>query len=204
MKVQGGLNAGLMKSFGFGQAGAEILVVHPDYLLAAAGAAGAQKYAELRAKRQAKSYRYQQGVLRGTHTLVQVKDAPPYTEEQESAVYLNPTARAAFDGESWSFGGGRRAAKVAKAKAMPPKSGQGGGGGSPRLKLPKSASDSNIAATMQSVAQGMMSAGDRGVGVDIEPVARPEQNIPLSRLVSVRHSSLLTATGPSRVSLSLR
>jgi 3-oxoacyl-(acyl-carrier-protein) synthase len=31
------LKAGLMKSFGFGQAGAEILVVHPDYLLAAAG-----------------------------------------------------------------------------------------------------------------------------------------------------------------------
>ncbi len=29
------LKAGLLKSFGFGQAGAEILVVHPDYLLAA-------------------------------------------------------------------------------------------------------------------------------------------------------------------------
>lgn len=28
------LKAGLLKSFGFGQAGAEILVVHPDYVLA--------------------------------------------------------------------------------------------------------------------------------------------------------------------------
>ena len=31
---QGGMKAGLLKSFGFGQAGAEILVIHPDYLLA--------------------------------------------------------------------------------------------------------------------------------------------------------------------------
>jgi hypothetical protein len=29
------LKAGLLKSFGFGQAGAEILIIHPNYLLAA-------------------------------------------------------------------------------------------------------------------------------------------------------------------------
>lgn len=30
-----GLKAGLLKSFGFGQASAEILLIHPDYLFAA-------------------------------------------------------------------------------------------------------------------------------------------------------------------------
>ena len=164
------LKAGLMKSFGFGQAGAEILVVHPDYLLAAAGVAQAKKYAAKRAKREMKAYRYQQGVLRGSHTLVQVKHAAPYTDEQESAVYLNPNARAAFDGESWSFGAKKKTAPAASGTA--PKNAPAGIRRQQNsLRLPRVSSQNVIESTMQSVAQGMMAAGDRGVGVDIEPVA---------------------------------
>jgi fatty acid synthase subunit alpha len=38
-----GLKAGLLKSFGFGQAGAEILVVHPDYVLASLDEVGTHR-----------------------------------------------------------------------------------------------------------------------------------------------------------------
>ena len=163
------LRAGLMKSFGFGQAGAEILVVHPDYVIAAAGAEKAATYAALRAKREAKAYRYQQHVLRGAHPLVIVKNHAPYTDEQESNVYLDPTARAEWDGESWSFTGrGKKSGGGSKAPSAVPAA---GGGGGKRLKMPKPDSSKALEATMQSVSQGLMGAGDRGVGVDIEPVA---------------------------------
>jgi phosphopantetheine--protein transferase-like protein len=162
------LKAGLMKSFGFGQAGAEILVIHPDYLLAAAGSAAAQRYAVIRKKREAKAFRYQQGVIRGAHTLVQVKHAAPYTDEQESAVYLNPSARASWDGESWSFGGA--GGKKAPRSRAPSVDGPASRAQNP-LRLPRVDSKLAIQATMQSVSQRMMAPGDRGVGVDIEPVA---------------------------------
>ena len=163
------LRAGLMKSFGFGQAGAEILVVHPDYVIAAAGAEKAAKYAALRAKREAKTYRYQQHVLRGAHPLVIVKNKAPYTDEQESNVYLDPTARAEWDGESWSFTGrGKKSSGGGAAAAAATPAATAGGG--KRLKMPKPDSSKALEATMQSVSQGLMGAGDRGVGVDIEPV----------------------------------
>ena len=72
-------------------------MVHPDYLLAAAGADVAGVYGDRRRAREAKTFRYQQGVLTSKHTLVQVKDHAPYTSAQEMSVYLDPTARAAFD-----------------------------------------------------------------------------------------------------------
>jgi fatty acid synthase subunit alpha len=167
------VKAALMKSFGFGQAGAEILVVHPDYLLAAAGVEAAQMYRAKRSKREAKAYRYQQGVLRGSHTLVQVKDAAPYTDEQESAVYLNPSARASWDGESWSFGGRKKKGGVDDSARPtspidPPESTSTAQN---PLRLPRVDSKLAIQATMQSVSQRMMAPGDRGVGVDIEPIA---------------------------------
>jgi len=167
--VKRDLKAGLLKSFGFGQAGAEILVVHPDFLLAAAGRKAADKYRVVRARREAKAFRYQQGVLRGAHTLVQVKNAAPYTDEQESAVYLNPTARASFDGESWSFGGSK-GTKPPRSR-LPSTSGEGASTAQNPLRLPRVDSKLAIQATMQSVSQRMMAPGDRGVGVDIEPVA---------------------------------
>lgn len=142
-------------------------MVHPDYLLAAAGADKIAKYRPLRDAREAKTFRYQQGVLRGCHSLVQVKHAPPYTDEQESAVYLDPTARASFDGVSWSFGGGVKADAEASEVEQDPSSPRS----SPRLRLPTTDSRSALAASLTAVSEGLRSAADRGVGVDIEPIA---------------------------------
>ncbi|KAI8318623.1 hypothetical protein GQ54DRAFT_321606, partial [Martensiomyces pterosporus] len=92
-----GIKAGLLKSFGFGQVGGEILVVHPDYLLAVLTHGQLDEYTEKLRQREAKSYRYWQDTLVGNHPFVQVKSAPPYTVDQEQQVYLDPLARAKYD-----------------------------------------------------------------------------------------------------------
>lgn len=100
-----GIKAAVMKSFGFGQAGAEVLLVHPDYLLATLDDDAFSVYVSGRAKRMQRMNTYVQNTLTGKHPFIQVKTAPPYSSEQESSVYLDPTARARFDAESntWKF-----------------------------------------------------------------------------------------------------
>ncbi|KAJ2598230.1 fatty acid synthase alpha subunit Lsd1 [Coemansia sp. RSA 1721] len=92
-----GIKAGLLKSFGFGQVGGEILAIHPDYLLATLSREQLHTYVAKVGVRESKSYRYWHNTLAGTHSFVQVKDEAPYTDAQESQVYLNPLARAEYD-----------------------------------------------------------------------------------------------------------
>ncbi|KAJ2496944.1 fatty acid synthase alpha subunit Lsd1 [Coemansia sp. RSA 1972] len=92
-----GIKAALLKSFGFGQVSGELLIIHPDYLLATLEKEQLEKYNKKLQQRDAKSQRYWQDVLVGNHTFVQAKSHPPYTEQQEQSVYLNPLARAHFD-----------------------------------------------------------------------------------------------------------
>ncbi|KAJ2825374.1 fatty acid synthase alpha subunit Lsd1, partial [Coemansia furcata] len=95
-----GIKAGLIKSFGFGQVGGELLVVHPDYLLATLTRKQLDEYNIKLKQRNTKSERYWQDTLVGNHPFVQVKSSPPYTVEQEKRVYLNPLARAKYDSKS--------------------------------------------------------------------------------------------------------
>jgi len=53
-----GVKAALLKSFGFGQVGGEVLVIHPDYLFAALDEADYRKYQVKRDKRQESAYRF--------------------------------------------------------------------------------------------------------------------------------------------------
>ncbi|KAA0166660.1 hypothetical protein FNF28_03034 [Cafeteria roenbergensis] len=89
--------AAIMKSFGFGQAGAEVLVVHPHVLLQALPPPELAAYAERRARREAAAYRYYQDVLLGQADLIAVKSAPPFAAADEQAVYLDSMARATQD-----------------------------------------------------------------------------------------------------------
>ncbi|PVV05312.1 hypothetical protein BB560_000171 [Smittium megazygosporum] len=100
-----GLKAGLLKSFGFGQVGAEILVIHPDYLLASLTESQYESYSKKVSGRYNKAYRYYHNTLTGSQKYVDIKSTPPYTEDKESAVYLDPFARAQFDPlkNSYSF-----------------------------------------------------------------------------------------------------
>ncbi|KAJ2765938.1 fatty acid synthase alpha subunit Lsd1, partial [Coemansia nantahalensis] len=92
-----GIKAALLKSFGFGQVGGELLVVHPDYLLATLGRAQLDEYNAKLAQRDTKAARYWQDTLVGNHPFVQVKQHPPFAPEQEQRVYLDPTARTQYD-----------------------------------------------------------------------------------------------------------
>jgi fatty acid synthase subunit alpha, fungi type len=87
-----GLKAASVTSFGFGQVGGQVIVVHPDYLLAALEPADYETYVAKLVLREKDAYRYlHRGMV--NNTLVQVKHAPPYTAEEEARVYLNPLAR---------------------------------------------------------------------------------------------------------------
>ncbi|KAI9352522.1 hypothetical protein DFJ73DRAFT_926469 [Zopfochytrium polystomum] len=98
-----GVRAGILKSFGFGQAGGEVVVVHPDYLFAALESSDYSNYCAKREKREMASYRYYHQALTGSAPFVRVKNAAPYTDAQQSTVYLNPLARASYDATSGSW-----------------------------------------------------------------------------------------------------
>ncbi|KAJ2708293.1 fatty acid synthase alpha subunit Lsd1 [Coemansia sp. IMI 203386] len=98
-----GLKAGLIKSFGFGQVGAECLIIHPDYLLACLGKDELDTYKANVSRREANAYRHWHNSMTGVNSFVQIKDAPPYTEDQEEDVYLNPQARIRSDCKSMNI-----------------------------------------------------------------------------------------------------
>lgn len=87
------LEAGLLTSFGFGQVGGQVAILHPRYLLASLSADQLAEYKAKRRTRELDSYlRSSQAMVK--ENLVQIKDAPPYAPELEGPVLLNPLARA--------------------------------------------------------------------------------------------------------------
>ncbi|KAJ2208115.1 fatty acid synthase alpha subunit Lsd1 [Coemansia sp. RSA 521] len=92
-----GIKAALLTSFGFGQVGGELLVLHPDFVLATLERSVLEEYNKKLEVRRSKSFRYWQDTLMGKHSFVQVKHSPPFTPDQEQSVYLDPLARAHFD-----------------------------------------------------------------------------------------------------------
>eukprot|EP01138_Halocafeteria_seosinensis_P008004 gb/GECG01008178.1/.p1 GENE.gb/GECG01008178.1/~~gb/GECG01008178.1/.p1 ORF type:complete len:4308 (+),score=574.12 gb/GECG01008178.1/:1-12924(+) len=95
-----GVKSVLVKSFGFGQAGGELLLLHPDYLLANIGASQYESYVEKRLQRERTANRLGYNIHSGKRPLLEVKDSPPYTNDQQRSVYLNPRARATWDIEA--------------------------------------------------------------------------------------------------------
>jgi fatty acid synthase subunit alpha len=197
----GGVRAVLLKSFGFGQAGGEILAIHPDYLLASVAQDARAAYALARASRERSAGRTAQDILSNKRTLLLAKSAPPYTKAQEAAVYLNPLARATLDPSTGSYS--------FRQEALPPP-GQGTGASCqlPPLPLPSTTSllrsqltqgltsataaspspakkapaatppalpaspTSAVAAAAAAAASGSAGAsGSSGLGVDVEPIS---------------------------------
>jgi len=97
------LDAVLMKSFGFGQVGGELLVVHPDYVLACLKRGEYEAYIGKRTIREKKAGKAMLDGMLQVKPLVQVKTAPPYAKEDEQTVLLNPLARATFDATTGSY-----------------------------------------------------------------------------------------------------
>ena len=91
-----GVKAFSVTSFGFGQKGAQAIGIHPKYLFATLDQATYSAYRTRVEARQKKTYRYfHNGMI--TNTLFVAKSDPPYTDDQEMPVFLNPDARVSVD-----------------------------------------------------------------------------------------------------------
>lgn len=97
------LECGLLTSFGFGQVGGQVAIVHPRYLFASLQQHELDAYAKKRRVRELQAYaRLSSSMVQ--NNLVQIKDAPPYSAELEPKVLLNPLARAGPSKNSYAFG----------------------------------------------------------------------------------------------------
>ncbi|KAL4175947.1 hypothetical protein KRP22_000905 [Phytophthora ramorum] len=174
-----GIKAVVMKSFGFGQAGGEVLLVHPDCLLSTLPAGEFQHYSARREQRLIKMNTHTQSVITGKQSHIQVKNEAPYSSAQESNVYLDPTARAEYDATSktWRFGGAdsltanenrrlraEKRAKKAKAAAD--------AASTKKTSETHSAdSSSTLLTAINQAATDLGLSKNMGMGVDVEPVA---------------------------------
>lgn len=170
------IEAALLKSFGFGQAGAEVVIVHPDRLLATLSPEAFANYIEARNIRERRTFRNAQNVMSGSRNMVIVKEHPPYPAELEEAVYLDPLARASYDAKenTWTF---RSAAgltssgmpKIASSQApSSPKPAAAPVSESASQSAQMSAKD-RLQMTMAEQAAGIAArAGGSGVGVGVD------------------------------------
>lgn len=141
-----GVKAFSVTSFGFGQKGAQAIGIHPKYLFATLDEATYAAYRTKVQARQKKAYRYfHNGLI--TNTLFVAKTDPPYTDDQEIPVFLNPDARVSVD-------------KKTSGLTYPPKF------------IPKPANKEKTDSTKQmieSLAKGAATANNK-VGVDVEDI----------------------------------
>ena len=91
-----GIKAFSVTSFGFGQKGAQAIGIHPKYLFATLDHAQYQTYKQKVQARQKRAYRYfHNGMI--SNTLFVAKTHAPYSDDQQSKVFLDPTSRVSLD-----------------------------------------------------------------------------------------------------------
>lgn len=174
------VKAVLLKSFGFGQAGAEILLVHPEYLLATLEPSAFDKYQSKLQERQGSAFRYWQGVLSGKHGMIRAKTRAPYLPDQETRVYLDPTARASYDAglRTWVFKNLDEQVNVrptsAVAEVISAPSDQEEKTMSRVSSRAQVGAETRLQVTLQEQAEGLVNQGVHGaitgLGVDVEPI----------------------------------
>jgi fatty acid synthase subunit beta len=147
----GPLKAAVVTSFGFGQAGGQLLLVHPDYFLASLPDATVDKYQMKRDSRRQVVCTFQEEVLAGRRSYVEVKNAAPYESSETKAYLTDRTSRT-----------GPKPASLLSMEA-------------PRTSADAALDFKGPAAT--SLENALTSAtgvsADRSVGVDVEPIANP-------------------------------
>ena len=89
-------NAGLIQSFGFGQAGAQVLIVHPNYLYSSMDVDTYNSYSSRRSNRYNTILNHWLSHIYNNHILVEIKNQTPYPEKSTQTVYLNSLARTGF------------------------------------------------------------------------------------------------------------
>ena len=94
-----GVKAFSVTSFGFGQKGAQVIGINPRYLFATLDQKQFQNYKHKVQARQKRAFRYfHNGMI--TNTMFVAKTHSPYTDDQQSKVFLDPTVRVSLDKQS--------------------------------------------------------------------------------------------------------
>eukprot|EP00002_Diphylleia_rotans_P033397 TRINITY_DN709_c0_g1_i3.p1 TRINITY_DN709_c0_g1~~TRINITY_DN709_c0_g1_i3.p1 ORF type:complete len:4344 (-),score=1082.54 TRINITY_DN709_c0_g1_i3:153-13184(-) len=179
-----GYEAGVLKSFGFGQVGSEVLIIHPDYVLAQLDEDAYAGYIKRRDRRAEIAYRHLQAALTGKGKFVRVQNEPPYAADTEASIYLDPSVRASFDTKkgSWRFkGDGSAASKkytsapmvddepATSASSQPSRTPKAAASSS--APMPRVASSTNLAVTLREMAEKQRMPSDKGIGVDTQSIS---------------------------------
>ena len=114
-----GIKAFSVTSFGFGQKGAQAIGIHPKYLFATLDQAQYQTYRTKVQARQKRAYRFfHNGLI--SNSLFVAKTHTPYSDAQESQIFLNPSARVSMDKKTSELtyaGVGKKAPADAKTES---------------------------------------------------------------------------------------
>jgi fatty acid synthase subunit beta len=155
----GPLKAAVVTSFGFGQAGGELLLVHPDYFLASLPDDTVDQYQMKRDSRRQVVCTYQEEVLAGRRSYVQVKNAAPYEASETKAWMMGRDHRI----------GGKKTTSP-KLTELPPTPSSA----SAHATLDRRGSWTNAATNLESALMSATGTSTgRSVGVDVEPIANP-------------------------------
>lgn len=92
----------MQTSFGFGQVGGSVLILHPRYVLGAVNPKEYDSYKLRNRERGLACYKAMTSMMT-TNSLVRIKDAPPYTKDLEVPVLMNSMARATLDPKSGNY-----------------------------------------------------------------------------------------------------
>jgi len=149
------LKAAVVTSFGFGQAGGQLLLVHPDYFLASLPDLTVEQYQTKRDSRRQVVCTFQEEVLAGRRSYVQVKTAAPYDSSETKAWLMASDSRL----------GGKTASLLTVESPS---------AASSHPALDRRGSKFMAATNLENALMSATgtSAG-RSVGVDVEPVANP-------------------------------
>ncbi|KAK7203853.1 fatty acid synthase-like protein [Myxozyma melibiosi] len=97
-----GIKAASVTSFGFGQKGAQAIVIKSDYLFATLDESVYNAYAAKVTARHKKAYGYIHNAM-ATNTMFVAKTDPPYNKEQEATVYLDPLVRVEPSKDTYAY-----------------------------------------------------------------------------------------------------
>ncbi|KAK9458205.1 3-oxoacyl-reductase [Dipodascopsis uninucleata] len=110
-----GIKAATVTSFGFGQKGAQAIIINSDYLFATLDKETYDTYKVKVAAREKQAYRYIHNAMANNSMFV-AKNEPPYTPEQEAVVYLDPLMRADKDSKTGSYSYAKASTKKKSSK----------------------------------------------------------------------------------------
>jgi phosphopantetheine--protein transferase-like protein len=157
----GPLNAVVVTSFGFGQAGGELLLVHPDYFLSTLSQDTLNTYTLKRDARWKESNKFHEDVVAGRRKYVEVKTEAPYPPESTKDWLLGKQKR---------MGVPAVANETAKSQSDMPKF-------TPPMRMAASVTGSPVVVTdaIQNALISVVGDGEASssVGVDVESVSNP-------------------------------